>query len=70
MRVLAFEVVTASWLEVETDRLVVPSVMPKPKYAVPAGAALKANVCVLPVSASFDAVAVLAPVAPAAACTA
>ena len=70
MRVLAFDVGAPSWLDVDTDRLLVPSVMPNPKYAVPAGAALIATMWVLPVSASFDAVAVLFPVAPTAACTA
>src|SRR3954465_7065110 len=79
MRVLVFDLLLPGWLEVEIDRLVVPSGMPNPKYAVSAGAARRApawgaaarsaSVWVLPVSVSFEAVAVLAPVAPIAACT-
>src|SRR4051812_30971146 len=69
MRVLVFDLLRPGWLEVEIDRLVVPSVMPNPKYALSAAPARSASVWVLPVSVSLEAGAGFAPVAPAAACT-
>src|SRR6266850_2093660 len=66
MRVAAAVVVPSSRELAEIDLLVVPSVMPQPKYAGTAGRS--ASVSALPASASCDAVAWNVPVAAAVAC--